>query len=114
MTTLQGITDQPKQSTSIVLDDGTAATIVLEYRPQQLGWFYNLAWQDFTLNGQRIVASPNILRSYRKILPFGLAVLTNNGIEPLNQDDFINGTITLLLLNAQDVLDVETTVFTGS
>lgn len=114
MTTLQGITDQPKQSTAVILADGTFVTIALEYRPQQLGWFYNLAWQEFILNGQRLVASPNILRGYRKLLPFGLAVLTNNGVEPLNQDDFINGTITLILLDAQDVLDVEATVFTGS
>lgn len=114
MNTLQGITDQPKQTTTIVLDDGTKATLVLEYRPQQLGWFYNLTHESFVLNGQRLVASPNILRSFRKLIPFGLAVLTTNGVEPLNQRDFVNGTVTLLLLDADEVDEVETAVFTGN
>lgn len=113
MNTLQGITDQPKQSTTIVIADGTKATLVLEYRPQQLGWFYNLEWQDFVLNGQRLVASPNILRGYRNLVPFGLAVITTNGVEPLNQDDFANGTVTLILLDETDVADVEATVYPG-
>lgn len=114
MNILTGITEQPKQTTDIAMSDGTKATLVLNYRPQQLGWFYDIAWGDFILNGQRLVASPNILRSYRKLIPFGLAVLTNNGAEPLNQNDFIDGTITLILLDAADVLDVEATAFTGS
>jgi hypothetical protein len=114
MKTLQGFTDQPKQTTTIVLDDGTKATLRLEYRPQQLGWFYDVTWEDFAANGLRLVASPNILRTYRELLPFGIAVLTAGAVEPLNQDDLVDGTTTFLLLTAAEVEEVEATVYPGN
>lgn len=113
MKLLEGLTDQPKQQTTIVLDDGTKATLLMEYRSQQLGWFYDLTWGDFVLNGVRLVASPNILRGYRNLIPFGISILTKGAVEPLNQSDFVDGTITAVLLDADEVDEVEAAIFEG-
>jgi hypothetical protein len=113
MKTITGLTDQPKQQTGIVLNDGSRAVISLEYRANQLGWFYDITWGDFTLNGQRLVTAPNMLRQFRNKLPFGIAVVTTNNVEPLKQTDLSSGVATLYLLDSTDVADIETTVFGG-
>lgn len=113
MKTVQGITNAPKQTLAIVLDDGSRVTLALEYRPQQLGWFYDVGHADFAATGLRLVASPNILRGFRNLIPFGIAILTAGAVEPLNQKDFIDGTITVLLLDESEVDEVEALVFPG-
>lgn len=111
MNLLGGLTDQPKQTTTIVLADGTRATLALEYRPNQLAWFYDLEWEGLAINGCRLVASPNIVREFRLRIPFGLAVITAGNIDPTDQEAFVNGSASVYLLDAQDVLDVEAAIF---
>lgn len=113
MNRIEGITDKPKQQTTITLADGSAVTLFLEYRPNQIGWFYDIAWGEWALNGQRLVASPSILRAFRHVLPFGLAVLTTNNVEPINQADFADGTAVLYLLEGDDLAVVDSTVYSG-
>lgn len=114
MNLLEGLTDQPKQETAIVLSDGTRATLSLEYRPNQLGWFYDLSWGDFAANGQRLVTSPNALRKFRKLLPFGIAVVTTADAEPLRQTDLADGTVALYLLDSTDVSAIESSLYPGN
>lgn len=115
---LTGLTDQPNQQYPITLPDGSAATLTLGFWPQQNGWFYNLAWSGrtpaFALNGQQLVVSPNLLRQWRNVLPFGLGVVTNDGLDPTDQEDFVNGNCTLFLLDTSDIATAETTLFPGS
>lgn len=111
MNLLGGFTDQPKQTTSIVLADGSKATLALEYRPNQLAWFYDLAWSDLEIKGLRLVASPNVVRQFRLQIPFGLAVITAGNVDPVDQESLVNGSASIFLLDAADVLDVEAAVF---
>lgn len=113
MNLLTGITDAARQNTTIRIADGTRATLLLEYRPQQLGWFFDLAHENFALKGVRLVASPNILRAWRDLLPFGLAVVTTSAVEPTGARDFVDGVAQIYLLDAEDVIEVEETIFTG-
>lgn len=113
MKILTGFTNQPKQDMSFVLADGSTVSLFIEYRPQQLGWFADFSWQDWTVNGLRLTASPNILVKWDRILPFGVAIITKNQVEPLNPDDFADGTATVWLLNAADVETVNETAFIG-
>ncbi len=114
MNLIQGLTDQPKQTTTIILADGSAVSIYLEYKPNQLGWFYDLEWQDFQLNGQRLVASPNILLQFKDQLTFGLAVLSVANAEPLNQTDLSDGTTRIYLLEGEDLTAVAAAVDPGT
>lgn len=111
MNLLGGLTDQPKQQTTIVLDDGTRATLFLEYRPNQLAWFFDLAWENIEINGCQFVASPNIVRQIRHRIPFGIAVITAGNVDPTDQECFVNGAASVYLLDAADVEDVEAAIF---
>jgi len=108
---LLGLSDQPKQQTTIILADGTQATLYMEYVPAQLGWSFSLTYGSKVINGQRIVSSPNLLRHWKNVLPFGLAVITDGNAEPTTQTAFKDGTTLIYLLDAADVKTIEAAVF---
>lgn len=121
MNSITGLTEQAAQTSFILLEDGSRAELTLFYRSQQLGWFYNLRWPGspqrpipFETNGRRLVASPNMLRQYRKLIPFGLLMFTIDNWEPMGRTCFVDGTADLILLNAAEVLEVEARGFAGS
>lgn len=114
MTTITGLTDQPKQQSTFVLPDGSQVSLYLEYRQQQAGWFLDISWQSFEANGLRLTASPNYLRKWQNILPFGLGVLTKNNVEPTFITDFVDGTVTLLLLTVDDIAAVNAVAYPGN
>jgi len=112
MKVLTGITDSPSQQSLIALPDGSSATLVLKFVPNQMGWFFDLSSGDFLVTGQRLVTFPNILRQYRNQITYGLAVYTPDGLDPLQQTDFASGYASLLLLEPGDVALVEANHFT--
>lgn len=114
MKIVTGITAQAKQSMFLVLNDGSQLSWVVEYRPNQLGWFANFEWQTWSLNGLRLTASPNLLRQWSNLLPFGIAIQTVENREPINRTDFTDGTATAFLLDATDVALVNTVTFSGN
>lgn len=111
MDQLGGFTDQPNQSSRLVLADGSIATLVLTYVQNQAGWFYNISWGTWAANGRRLVTGPNLLRQFKEIIPFGLAVYTDENAEPTGIEDLADGTSVLYLLNQTDVAGLEETVF---
>ncbi len=113
MKTITGISSQPKQQMSFVAEDGSQVSMYLEYRPQQLGWFANLTWGDWEVNGFRLVSSPNLLRQWRNIIPFGLAIISAKSTDPLNLADFSSAVSVMVFLTAADVVLVEETAFVG-
>lgn len=119
MNFIEGLTDQPVQTSNVILSDGSRVTLYLEYKPQQGGWFYSLSWpgtnNPFVLNNCRLVCSPNIIRQFRDLVPFGFAVIAEpQNIDPIGQGCFVDGTCELILLDEADVEDVEATLFKGS
>jgi len=111
MKLIEGISDQPKQNFSLTLSDGSLVTMRMEYRPAQLGWFYDISWSTtFLARGRRMVASQNILRQFRDIIPFGLICLTKQGLEPLNLRDFALGNAQLYVIEGTEVDEVDVAV----
>lgn len=113
MTTVTGISSQPKQQLTLVLEDGSQVSVYLEYRPQQLGWFANFSWGDWIVNGLRLVSTPNLLHSWFKLIPFGLAITTAQEADPLNPTSFASGLSTMVVLNAAEVRLVNATSYVG-
>ena len=111
MKTITGITNKPNQACTLTLSDGTKATLNLYFRPQQTGWFLDVSYSTVTINGLRLVSSPNILRSWRRLIPFGLAFTMPDGSDPSGQEDF--STATFLLLEQADIATVEAAAFPG-
>lgn len=120
MNSITGLTTQTAQTSFILLEDGSRAELSLFYRPQQLGWFYDIRWPGnerlavpFETFGRRLVASPNMLRQYRRLIPFGLMLFTIDNLEPMGRTCFVDGTADLILLNEADVLEIEARGFPG-
>lgn len=112
MNKLSGFTDSPNQSTVVTLDDGSFFTIALYYRQQQNGWFFDLSYGDFLIQGQRLVSGENILRQFRERIPFGLAVFTTTGLDPWRITDLTSRDTEFVLLDASDVEQIEQANFT--
>lgn len=114
MTTLNGLTDQPKQRSDFVLADGSSVAISMEYCPQQMGWFMDVAWQTFVVKGLRMVTTPGLLHQWRNILTFDLAITTADNLDPLNLTDFASGRSVVYILEAADIAEVEASLYPGS
>lgn len=101
---VQQITNDTLQTQTLVLPDGTLISLTMYYRPMQYGWWINeIDYKTFTLQGLRIVVSPNLLHQYKNQIPFGLACVTSLQREPTQQDDFSSGAFSLYVLSADEI-----------
>ena len=107
MQQVTAITDDIIQTSGIILDDGSVVQMTLQYVPAQQGWWYSLSYGSWQADLMRIVVSPDMLRKYRRVIPFGLAVSTIDGYEVVNQSDFVSGRASMFSLNAADVKSAE-------
>lgn len=104
---IQQITTDALQNTILVLPNSETCSLTINYMDRQIGWFIiNLTYNNFQLNGIRIVNSPNLLNQFSNQIPFGLACYTNGNREPTFQQDFSAGNSTLYLLDATEVQEV--------
>lgn len=99
MTKLDSLTADPKQSLKIPVETGELVTLTLEFVASQRGWFYSIEYQGWTgVSRRRLVNSPNMLRQFRGVIPFGLACYVTDGQEPIFIDDFSSGRAQVYLL----------------
>lgn len=77
-------------------------TMDLRFLPSQESWMADFYYNDFTLKGIHVVASPNILRAYKNIIPFGIICTTEHGLDPYRIDDFRMGTAKLFLQDQEE------------
>ncbi len=107
MKQITAFTADPTQTITLILDNGAKVAFTMRYVTNQLGWFFGITYGSFVISSRRVVTSPNMLRAFRGILPFGLSVTVSDGLEPIYIDDFISGRAQFFLLNAEDVAGVE-------
>ncbi len=108
MTLINAIGAQAGQQIDLILPDNSVITgFKMQYMDNNQGWFFSLTYKTFVINNMRVVVSPNILRAFRNVIPFGLALDTTDGYENLFINDFSNGRASLYLLDAADVQSVE-------
>ena len=110
MKQITAFTEDANQELKIVLDDGSVVQMTLSYVPSQLGWFYTLTYGAWSSELMRIVNSPNMLRKYRNVIPFGLCCTVIDGYEVINLSDFVSGRVSLYQLNSTDVAQTETLI----
>ena len=103
---IDNISDDPSQTRTLNLPDGTKMSFTMDFYPLEQGWFITaLTWKDFSLNGYRIFTHPNMLSKFKNQLTWGLGCFTESNREPYFQTDFSTGVATLYIL---DSIDVET------
>lgn len=88
MNLLNTLSNDARQTQTIPVPDGSQIFFRIEYRENQAGWFYSLNWKTVSINNRRLVCSPNILRQFRRVLPFGFFVTSKDGLEPIYAEDF--------------------------
>lgn len=102
------LSDDAKQSMSVATDDGQKVSLTLEYVQANQGWFISIGYgTTFLISKRRLVTSPNILRAFKGIIPFGIACVTTDKQEPVYKSDFASGRASLYLLTPSDVAYVE-------
>jgi hypothetical protein len=111
MNQIQNITDDPFQSQTIILPDGSSLYMELSFRQNQISWFFNtLKWNTtpgFEVHGLRVTCNPNILRQWKNKLNFGMACFSADNREPNQKEDFATGASGLYILTAAEVLAYE-------
>lgn len=90
---------------------GSRIAMELRYLASQQKWIMNLQQDDFVANGIGVVGSPNILRCFKNVIPFGIACKTVDGLDPFFIDSFSTGAAQLYLLTAEEVQTIEDRLF---
>lgn len=105
------ISNAPKQSYTLNGPNNEQIKFFLWYAPSQQTWFFSIQYLDITIRGLQFVVGPNILRNYRNLIPFGLAVTSIDGLDPLYISDFTVGRISAFLLSQAEVDEIEDNYF---
>lgn len=105
------ITSNARQRFRLVLENNETADIQLYYYGRMRSWYYNISYNDITINGSKVVLTPNSLRNLKKILPFGIAFTTDGYTEPFAISDFASGRVKMYVLNSDEVEQVEQEIY---
>ena len=111
MKQITSITSRPKQRRTHALENNETVDFYLYYLPRQQSWFYNFTYKNLTVNCSRVVLTPNSLRQFKNIIPFGIAFTAEGFVEPCALDDFSNRRVSMFVLNSDDVKQVESEIF---
>lgn len=113
---INNLTTAAVQTTVALLADGSSVTLTFRYRPAIQRWTVDVERDTFSAKAVGLATNPNLLRLWRKVIPFGLAVSTADGTDPFMADDLQSGRVTITMLDNTgtftDVDAVETASFT--
>lgn len=99
-----GVSAEPIQEHTLPVPGyADSAILTLEYRPDQYAWFFSVTWGEWGINNVRLTTDPNILRQYSRVLPFGFAVLSSDGADPLFVDSFSTVVCEMYMIDAADI-----------
>lgn len=107
MISIDNLSNDAFQSTTIVLSDGTKVIINLNFLPAIQRWSLDVGYGDFNANGLMLTIHPNLLREWKNVIPFGLSCTTIDGADPFAVSDFSSKRSTLYVLDTSDVTYVE-------
>src|SRR4051812_11454805 len=98
MQKLNNLTDAADQLMTVTLDDGSTLQLELFYRPGIQRWTVDIIHPLLNMKGFNLALGPNILRQWRNLIPFGIAVDTVTGLDPMNAEDFAQGNNSIYIL----------------
>lgn len=111
MRLIDKISGAPNQRLTIITEDGDAVTVSLKWLPSQQRWSMGLIFDTFEVNGLLLAVSPNMIRGFKNVIPFGIAIDSTDALDPMYLNDFTSGRIKFYLLSAADVLTIESSLF---
>jgi len=105
MILLDNLTDSANQTSVIPLADGSALQLTFKYRPAVQRWTVDAAYKSFSEYGIGLSAHPNLLRTWRHVIPCGLLVKTVDLTDPFMADDLSSGRVTVVVLDSTGSTD---------
>jgi len=115
MIKITNISADAHQKTTVLLADNTSVVITLDFLPATQRWVVGLSRDTFEVKSIGLCVHPNLLRSYRQVIPFGLSCVASDGVDPFDINDFENGRIELYVLDntngESNVVDIETQMY---
>lgn len=105
------LTSSPNQRHQLVLESNDTVDFRLYYLGRMQSWYYDFTYNNTIVNCNKVVLTPNSLRSFKKILPFGLAFVGKGDIEPFRIDDFSSGRVKMYVLNSDEVEQIEQEIY---
>ncbi len=114
MLRVDNLSTESSQTSRIVLPSGEDLNLLLQYQPAIQRWLLSLSSGAFAVQGLNMCLSPNILRQWRNVLDFGLAIVAADGVDPIYIRDF-DGTpsrVNLFVLTGDEVQQAEDTIYT--
>ena len=109
---INSLGNEPKQKLTVMINDRERVVLTFEYKANQIGWFFGFEYGDINYQNIRLTTAYNILRAYRNWLPFGVRCDTQDGLEPMDLEDFVTGYAAVYILTSDDVINTETTYYT--
>jgi len=91
------------QEVSYILESGTKATLVLKFLPTQRRWLLDVSDENgFEVHGLYVCCSPNLLDKWHNIIKYGVAINTDDSVDPYRQEDFQSGYAFLSMLDNEE------------
>lgn len=111
MIEITSLTGYPNQIHTLLLENRESADFRLYYLGRQRSWYYDITYNNITIKGSKVVLTPNSLRQFKNIFPFGITFYADDFVEPFKQDDFVTGRIRMGVLNQSEVQEIETEIY---
>lgn len=105
------ITNDASQQLTLTGIPGLQIGMTLRFMPRIAQWIMGVSYNSFDVEGITVVASLNLLRPWRNVIPFGISCIRADGLDPYSIDDFANQIANLYLLDSTDIAAVETEWF---
>jgi hypothetical protein len=110
MRQISSLSDAPRQQFSYVIDNYEPVNVYLEFVALQYSWFMTITWGNFSLYNERVAVSPNLLRQFKNIIPFGIMITGENDIDPFAVDSWITKN-KFYFLSQDDVESIESGLY---
>lgn len=107
MTQVDNLTEFSDQVASLIIADGSVATVRFKFDAATERWRIDVAHEEHIFNGVGLCCHPNILRQWRNVIPFGLSCITSDQTDPFTFSDLSTGRAKIYLLSEADVVAVE-------
>lgn len=107
MRILTGLTAQPIQTVRASLDTGERVKLTFSFRPAVGMWFLDIEYRSRRWRGLRMNNNLNLLRQWKNVIPFGIAIFAPEFTEPLLINDLSTRRVRIGILTKAEVATLE-------
>lgn len=111
MEQVTNITSSVKQQMQLLLENNETADFFLHYNARMQAWYFDFTYNEISAKNLKVCLHPNILRQFRRLIPFGITFGASNSVEPFQVTSFSSGACNMYILNKEEVEEIEQTFY---